>query len=296
VLREEPFGVPPSGGSVAPDRLKAQLQTLRRFSSAILIAALLFAAVFAGGCSTSSTLAGGRTFRVMTYNIHHGEGLDGKVDLPRIAELIQREGADIVALQEVDKGVERTGRRDLPAELAALTGMTCVFNNNFHYQGGEYGNAVLTRFPVTAWMNLHYQMLRTNEQRGLLQLTLNVHSHKLLFMNTHIDYRADDSERLLNVRQIQAAVKQPAGQPIILCGDFNDAPGSRTHRTMKETFDDTWELIGQGEGLTFSADKPHKRVDYIWISRDKSLVPLKVWVPQSDASDHLPVVAEFELR
>src|SRR5450759_2196656 len=150
--------------------------------------------LFAGGCSTSTKPATPKTFRVMTYNIHHGEGLDGKVDLTRIAELIQREGADIVALQEVDKGVERTGRRDWPAELAALTGMTCVFNNNFHYQGGEYGNAMLTRFPVSAWMNLHYQMLRTNEQRGLLQLTLNVRGRKLLFMNTHIDYRGDDSE------------------------------------------------------------------------------------------------------
>jgi endonuclease/exonuclease/phosphatase (EEP) superfamily protein YafD len=86
------------------------------------------------------------------------------------------------------------------------------------------------------------------------------------------------------------------GTSVILCGDFNDTPGSRTHRKMKEILDDTWELIGSGEGLTFSADKPHKRIDYIWISRGESLRPLKMWVPQSDGSDHLPVVAEFELR
>ena len=76
-------------------------------------------------------------FRLMTYNLHHGEGMDGRVDLERIAEIIRREGADIVALQEVDRGVARTARRDLSGELAALTGMTCLFSNNFHFQGGS---------------------------------------------------------------------------------------------------------------------------------------------------------------
>ncbi|MGZ5544081.1 MAG: endonuclease/exonuclease/phosphatase family protein, partial [Limisphaerales bacterium] len=109
-------------------------------------------------------------FRVMTYNIHHGEGLDHKVDLPRIAALIKREKADIVALQEVDKGVTRTDRRDLTAELAKLTGMTGVFSNNHYFQGGEYGNAILSRFPVLTLTNLHYQMLRKDEQRGVLQV------------------------------------------------------------------------------------------------------------------------------
>lgn len=232
----------------------------------------------------------------MTYNIHHGEGLDGKVDLARIAELIKQERADIVALQEVDKGVARTARRDLTAELAALTGMTGVFSNNFHYQGGEYGNAVLTRFPVKHWSNRHYQMLRPNEQRGILQVVLDVHGHELVFMNTHIDSRADDAERWLNVGEIEALEKQYRGHPMILCGDFNDVPTSRIYRRMSETFHDTWTQAGQGDGFGFPANKPTKRIDYLWISKDEALVPLKVWIPPSEASDHLPVVAEFELR
>jgi hypothetical protein len=59
-------------------------------------------------CFLPPTSARHETFKVMTYNIHHGEGRDGKVNLPRIAELIQCGRADLVALQEVDKGVERT--------------------------------------------------------------------------------------------------------------------------------------------------------------------------------------------
>ena len=236
------------------------------------------------------------TFRVMTYNIHHGEGLDGKVDLLRISDVIKREQADIVALQEVDKGVARTARRDLPAELAALTGMTCVFSNNFHYQGGEYGNAVPTRFPIVRWTDAHYKMIRSGEQRGLLQLTLRVHGRELVFMNTHIDYRPDDTERLMNVAEIQGLLAKYQGRPIILAGDFNDNPGSRTHVKMKEQFEDTWELIGQGEGFTYPTEAPRKRIDYLWLSKDKSVVPLRAWVPDADASDHRPLVAEVRFR
>jgi endonuclease/exonuclease/phosphatase family metal-dependent hydrolase len=248
------------------------------------------------GCQSAPQQYPPVTFRVMTYNIHHGEGLDKKVDLQRIAELIKREQADIVALQEVDKGVQRTDRRDLPAELAALTALTCVFSNNFHFQGGEYGNAVLTRFPIKRWTNTHYKMLRPGEQRGILQLVLNVHGRELVFMDTHIDYRGDDTERLMNVAEIQELMQQYRGRPVILCGDFNDTPDSRTHQKLAEHFDDAWTAVEAGDGFTIPAEKPRKRIDFIWVSKASSLVPVKSWVPESAASDHLPVVAELRWR
>jgi endonuclease/exonuclease/phosphatase family metal-dependent hydrolase len=266
-----------------------------RASSVGVSCASVFAA-FLIGCSPNSMHTKPASLRVMTYNIHHGEGVDGKVDLLRIAELIQREGADIVALQEVDKGVSRTARRDLPSELAALTEMACVFGNNFPYQGGEYGNAVLTRFPVVRVTNTPYPMLRADEQRGLLQLILDVRGRELVFMNTHLDYQSDDGERWSNVGAIETRMKSYAGRPIILCGDFNTTPESRVCHRLSERLDDTWARVGQGDGFTIPAQQPTQRIDYIWITKDKSLVPLRVWVPQSDASDHLPVVAEFHFR
>ena len=232
----------------------------------------------------------------MTYNIHHGAGLDGKVDLQRIADLIKREQADIVALQEVDKNVERTARRDCPAELAALTGMSCVFSNNFNYQGGEYGNVVLTRFPIKRWTNRHYKMLRPGEQRGLLQVVLDVQGRELVFLDTHIDYHGDDAERLLSAAEILEAVQGYRGRPMILCGDFNDTPGSRTYEKIAQDFTDTWMTAGTGDGFTIPAEKPRKRIDYIWTLKNPSIEALRVWVPESEASDHLPVVGEFRLR
>jgi endonuclease/exonuclease/phosphatase family metal-dependent hydrolase len=236
------------------------------------------------------------TFRVMTYNIHHGEGLDGKVDLPRIADLIKQEGADIVALQEVDKGTQRTAKRDLGAELAKLTGLSCVFSNNYDFQGGEYGNAVLTRFPVRQATNTHYVKVNETEQRGLLQLSLDVRGREVVIMATHIDHRRDDAARWSNVGEIEALAKRYTGKPIILCGDFNDGPTSRVCRRLNETFDDTWARVGQGDGFTIPAEKPSQRIDYLWISKDGDLVPRKAWVPFSEASDHRSVVAELALN
>lgn len=247
-------------------------------------------------CAPLMKSAAPTTLRVMTYNIHHGEGLDGKLDLSRIAELINRERADIVALQEVDKGVRRTAGRDIPAELASLTGLTAVFSNNFPFQGGEYGNAVLTRFPIKRWNNHHYKMLRAGEQRGVLKLTLDVHGREVVLMNTHIDYRSDDAERWQNIGEIESLAAAHGDAPLILCGDFNDTPGSRVHQRLSETFTDSWATVGVGDGFGFPADKPVKRIDYIWVCKTGSLKPINAWLTPSDASDHLPLIVEFELR
>jgi endonuclease/exonuclease/phosphatase family metal-dependent hydrolase len=232
-------------------------------------------------------------FRVMTYNIHHGEGVDGRLDLERIAAVIREHDASLVALQEVDRGVERTARRDLPGELSALTGMACLFQNNYAFQGGEYGNAILTRFPVKRWTNTHLRMLRPGEQRGVLQAVVDVRGRDLLFLATHIDYRPDDSERIENVAQFREILAQYGSLPALFGGDFNDTPGSRTYQGMAALFEDTWPTAGQGEGFTIPSRNPNKRIDYLWMRQGTPLRPVRAWVPRTEASDHLPVVAEF---
>lgn len=235
------------------------------------------------------------TLRVMTYNIHHGEGLDQKLDLARIAKLITDQRADIVGLQEVDRGCERTQKRDLPAELAQLTGLKVHFEKNIPYQGGEYGNAVLTRFPIKHAKNTHFKMLRPGEQRGVLQLVLDVRGRDVLFLNTHIDYRPDDSERVLNVDELKGIVAAAGTMPVIMVGDFNATPESRTITKIKAFMTDTWDRAGQGDGFTIPVREPRKRIDYIWISPD-SIEPRSIAVLHSEASDHLPVIAELKLK
>lgn len=233
------------------------------------------------------------TIRVMSYNIHHGRGIDEVVDLERIAEVIRREKPDVVALQEVDRGVRRTDGRDLPAELAELTGMRVFFGANLEFQGGDYGNAILSRFPASSEANTHFRMLREGEQRGVLQVVLEAEGGAFLFMNTHIDYRPDDTERLLNVEQLKEIVASYDSLPVIITGDFNDLPGSRTHLRMKDFLTDAWEVAGEGDGFTYRADRPEKRIDYVFTSEE--ITPKSARVPQTLASDHLPLVVDVEI-
>jgi endonuclease/exonuclease/phosphatase family metal-dependent hydrolase len=117
-------------------------------------------------------------------------------------------------------------------------------------------------------------------------------------MNTHLDHRADDAERMSSVGQLLRAVKRYEARPVIVCGDFNDDPGSRVIGSMKDEFVDVWGEVGSGDGLTYPAQNPARRVDYIFLSKQQgveSLRPRSARVVATNASDHLPLVVEFEI-
>jgi endonuclease/exonuclease/phosphatase (EEP) superfamily protein YafD len=118
---------------------------------------------------------------------------------------------------------------------------------------------------------------------------------ELLFMSTHIDYRRDDTERLRNVAEFKEIVQEHPRRPVLLCGDFNDVPESRTHRAMEELFIDVWRRVGEGKGFTYPSQQAVRRIDYLWYLEGRGLEPVRAWVPETLASDHLPVVAEFRL-
>ena len=254
------------------------------------------ATAFGAGESGSET----KTFRVMSYNIQHGRGLDGEVNLERIAAVIRKEEAGLVGLQEVDRGTRRTDRRDLTAELAELTGMTGVFRNNQHVRGGEYGNATLTKYPHRAEANTHLPMVGTREQRGVLQMVVTVGETDILFLNTHIAHRRDgEPERLASVETFARILRENAkgeNLPVIFVGDFNDIPGGATINAMEKLLVDVWPLAGEGDGFTIPVREPRRRIDYVWMSRDAPFEPVRAWVPYTEASDHLPLVVEFAFR
>ena len=241
------------------------------------------------------------TIRFMTYNIHHGEGIDSVIDISRISQIILNNKIDVAALQEVDKGVKRTNKIDIPEMLAEQTGMNYSFRKNIDYQEGEYGNCILSRFPIISDANFHYSMLREGEQRGLLQTVINFDGIQIAIMNTHLDYREDDYERILNVKQIFETVENYPDVPVIIAGDFNDVPKSRTHLQMKKKFIDVWEYLNNESGFTYPTENPIKRIDYIFMSNleDQSeevrIIPTSIFTLKSIASDHLPVIAEFEI-
>jgi endonuclease/exonuclease/phosphatase family metal-dependent hydrolase len=240
----------------------------------------------------------------MTWNIHHAEGLDRKVDVDRIAKLILSEKPDVVALQEVDRRVERTNKIDIITRLADLTDMTYAFGKTIDFQGGEYGNAFLTRFPILEEHNLHYTMIRPGERRGLLQLVLETKGEEVVVATTHFDSQKDDSARAASAKELPEALTQFSPRPVIVCGDFNDTPSSATITGLKQFFSDAWEQSATGDGFTYPSNLPKKRIDYVFVMKNRGsdstsatiyLRPVAARVLQTTASDHLPVVVDFEV-
>jgi endonuclease/exonuclease/phosphatase family metal-dependent hydrolase len=236
-----------------------------------------------------------KTLRVMTYNIHVGVGMDKKLDLKRIAEVINHERPDLVGLQEVDRGVERTQRIDEIAEIAKLTRMEYAFAYNLNYQGGQYGVAVLSRFPIMAIDHRRYGNTREKERRGMIRVELDVGGRVVNFVTTHLDYQYEDG-RVYEAKQLLQALDGIKGA-LIVVGDLNDLPGAEAHKIMTSQFQDAWvETAASGEGLSYPADKPAKRIDYIFYRTDGGVRARRAWTINTLASDHLPVAAELEIH
>lgn len=236
-----------------------------------------------------------RTIRVMTYNIHVGVGMDKKLDLQRIADVINKERPDLVGLQEVDRGVERTQRKDEIIELAQLTGMEYAFAHNLDYQGGQYGVAILSKFPIGTSDHRMYQNKREAERRGMIRVEVKIDAKPVNFVTTHLDYQYQDG-RLFEAEQMLQFLSTVKG-PLIVVGDLNDEPTGSAYKLMLNQFDDAWLSSHQAaEGFSYPADKPIKRIDYVFVRKSEGLKIKKAWVVETLASDHVPVVTEIEVK
>src|SRR6266404_3113017 len=235
-----------------------------------------------------------RSIRVMTYNIHVGVGMDKKLDLARIASVINKQHPDLVGLQEVDRGVERTQRIDEIAELAKLTKMDYAFAFNLKYQGGQYGVAILSKSLILATDHHLYLNTREAERRGFIRAEVRIGGKLINFVTTHLDYQNEDG-RVFEAQQLLAALKDVKG-PLIVVGDFNDVPTGGAYKLAREQFADGWiESGASDQGLSYPADKPAKRIDYILSRRTDRIRTKKAWTVSTLACDHVPVVAELEI-
>lgn len=233
--------------------------------------------------------------RVMSYNIHVGVGMDHQLDLGRISDVINRERVDLVGLQEVDRGVRRTQGLDEIVELSRLTTMNYAFAHNLDYQGGEYGVAILSRFPINKIDHRKFENRRESERRGMLRIEVEVGGRLINFVTTHLDYQYSDG-RLFETEQLLRALEEKKGA-IIVAGDFNDEPKGDSYKLMTGKFEDAW--IGskaKEAGLSYPADRLAKRIDFIFYRTSDGVRAKKAWTVRSLASDHVPVVAELELK
>ncbi|WP_432799325.1 endonuclease/exonuclease/phosphatase family protein [Poriferisphaera sp. WC338] len=231
--------------------------------------------------------------RIMCFNIHHGEGTDGELDLDRIAEVIKANEPDVVMLQEVDSRTTRSGGEDQVAVLAELTGMHGIFGPAISYDNGQYGNAILSRFPINSHRN--YKLPRPNKKEQRAVLTIRVKLAKgtyVRFGSTHLQHTHLES-RVKQAKWInERLVKND--EAFILSGDFNAEPGDQAINLL----DKMWNRVGEQDDLaTFPAGQPQKTIDHVYLRNTSTVSPIKAWVVDSGkASDHRPLMVELDLK
>ena len=231
--------------------------------------------------------------RILSYNIHHAEGVDGKLDVPRIAQVILSVDPDLVALQEVDKNTIRTDKVNQDIELSRLTKMNSVFGSNITFQGGQYGNAILSKFPIIKNKNFLLPNVDSGEQRGLLQSQIQIsNKENVLFFSTHLDHRRSDTERLASAKAINQIISLDNKSPAILAGDFNDVPDSPTLKELGKV----WLRTNKKILRTIPASKPSRQIDYIFVQPKERWKIIESQVLDEDtASDHRAIFSIIEL-
>ncbi len=222
-----------------------------------------------------------KTLRVLTYNIHHGEAMDKKFDYERLAKVINDLSPDVVALQEVDNGTRRASGVDQAALLGKLCKMHHAFGQAMPYQDGQYGEAVLSRFPIKKAVvhPLPYGM--NQEPRAALEVRIEPEGlGPMVFVGTHLCHQSNETR----TRQTQRIAQLFAGDgpPVILAGDFNARPGSEP---MNVLLQDGW----------IDVVAPRSIIDYILIrAGDPWKVKEVIIVDEPVVSDHDPVLAVLQ--
>lgn len=247
---------------------------------------------------SSSTGGAGASFRMMTWNIHHGKRKDGVLDLAGQVKFIASHQPHVVVLQEVQTWDEnQPGKLKTLLEQQTGTPWTLVWAPVTASSGTE-GNVVLTRLPVSSSATL--QMHATSDwtkigpNRSVAQATISVGGVAVHVFSTHLDY-ANTSYRtaqLLEMMEWTATF----GAKRIVGGDFNSSPGDYWNSTMMSEYYDTWQDVTGSAKYGYTVNNS-VRFDYLFRSKigaDK-ITPTHVYVPVTTLSDHYPVIADYSV-
>jgi endonuclease/exonuclease/phosphatase family metal-dependent hydrolase len=234
--------------------------------------------------------------RVATYNVHRCRGMDRRVSVARIAEVIGRLDADVVAVQEIRRGHNPGNpESDQAAFLAETLGYHLAFGQNKLRWGAPYGNATFSRFPIVFHENYDLT-IEGQERRGCLRadvrhpLGRRVHIYNV-HLSTRYFARPRQARRLLKHVSNHPAVRGPR----IVVGDFNEWTRGVATRLMGEHFESVDAMIGRRR--TYPGFFPLLHLDHFYFDPALRLRSYRLHRSRLSlvASDHLPLVAEFEL-
>ena len=261
----------------------------------------LDARVRPGADALASPLPVRRVVRLVTYNVHGCVGSDGVLSPHRVAEAIAEFEPDLVALQELDVKRPRSQRLDQPAIIAATLRMDAHFAPAFTAGDAHYGNAVLSRFPMSIRQMgpLPGDGRRVTEPRGAMWVSIDLGDRELHIINTHLGLssreRAAQADELLGERWLERLAHR---EPAVLCGDFNALPFSGVYRTLRARLRDAQRDFPSSRAQsTYPARWPAFRIDHIFVSEGLTIERVGALATRKTrlASDHLPLMATLVL-
>jgi endonuclease/exonuclease/phosphatase family metal-dependent hydrolase len=229
------------------------------------------------------------SMRVVTYNTRGSLGMDGFRSTRRIIEVLRALTPDMVAFQEIHQRLPWSRGEDQPLALEVGLGRPFVFHRLLRYGRGGYGIGMAARGTVAE--RLHHLLPSGREQRGALELRLReIDGMRLTSICTH--WGLDAEERISQARALIEIVRA-APRPVIVCGDLNeDREGQAVQLLLNET--DLQDADAERQRPTFVADNPKVRIDFVLYTPE--LAARRVEVIDTLASDHLPVLVDFERR
>jgi endonuclease/exonuclease/phosphatase family metal-dependent hydrolase len=232
------------------------------------------------------------TLRVLTYNIHHAEGTDRRLDVARVAAVIGRLQPDLVALQEVDIGTVRAGGGDQLREIARRTSLHAEFGKTMDYDGGAYGVAVLSRWPIASAHTLPLPGAPDREPRAALSVNVRPFGRGplLQFTSTHLDQGRESENRLAQANALADFFASANGFSI-LAGDMN----ARRDTDVMQTLEGSWANTAPADAVPMDAPGRPRSRDHILVRSAPSwrVVEWQV-VDETVTSDHRPVLAILE--
>ena len=237
--------------------------------------------------------------RVVTYNIHKCQGLDGRVSPERIVRVLHEIEADVIALQEVLCVRGQGGEDDQAHFIANALGMEYRLGENRRLRGGAYGNLVLSRWPMSEAVN-HDISVAGREQRGCMRVNIPLERNGVLHVyNVHLGTsfleRRQQARRLLDKAILHS---DDHDGPRILLGDFNEWTRGLASRLLAEHFQSADLRLTLGRKRTYPGVLPFLHLDHIYYDEALRLEGARLHRSRTAlvASDHLPIVADFHLR
>jgi len=243
--------------------------------------------------------------RLLTYNIHKAIGVDGKFAPERIVEILRHHDADIVLLQEVDRGAPRSNHLDLASLLAReLRYRYRAVSMNVSLKKGRYGNATLSHFPIGRQHNLDLT-IKWRKRRGAQHTRFHISNGEALFnldvYNVHLGLSAGERDRQIERLLDSPSVAHPRNSDAcIIAGDTNDWRGVLKRRHFEpQGFQCATDRRPRSRWSikSFPSYAPAGGLDKVFYRgglRRTHAYRSRLKLARV-ASDHLPVVVDFEI-